>query len=162
MSLVGYQSNVPKTQGGGLVANTQRELSVPPNHLNPDLFHSPARNIYAVVNENIVIGKDIRLRTRSGAKEIAGWQVSLPAPLVKNPQGEYTGTLLSREGKPFFYAIDDDGRVFLSGKFNSPEDEVILNINPYLAELPLKYRSFLDREAPVPAKRRVAKKEAKL
>ena len=153
MSIVGYQSNVPKAQGGGLIANTQRELSVPPNHLNSDLFHSPARNIYAVINENIVIGKDIRLRTRSGAKEIAGWQLSLPAPLVKNQQGEYTGTLLSREGKPFFYAIDDDGRVFMSGKFNSPEDEVILNVNPYVAELPLKFRSFPYCQAPIPAKR---------
>lgn len=153
MSIVGYQSNVPKAQGGGLIANTQRELSVPSNQLNADMLHSPGRNIYAVINENIVIGKDIRLRSRSGRKEIAGWQLSLPAPINKNQQGEHTGTLLSRQGKPFYYAIDDDGRVFMSGKFNSPEDEVILNVNPYVAELPLKFRSFPDRQAPIPAKR---------
>jgi len=149
MSIVGYQSTVIQAPvNPENVVNSQRELRVPPNHLNPDLFHSPERNVYAVLNENIVIGKDIRLRTRSGKDEIAGWQVSLPAPLVKNPQGEYTGTLLSRKGKPFFYAIDDDGRVFLSGKFEDEQDEVILNINPYVAELPLKFRSFPDRQAP--------------
>jgi hypothetical protein len=100
--MVGYQSNVViKTQGGGLIANTQRELSVPSNQLNADMLHSPGRNIYAVINDNIVIGKDIRLRSRSGRKEIAGWQLSLPAPINKNQQGEHTGTLLSRQGKPF-------------------------------------------------------------
>ena len=143
MSIVGYQSNVIiKTQGGGLIANTQRELSVPSNQLNADMLHSPGRNIYAVINENIVIGKDIRLRSRSGRKEIAGWQLSLPAPINKNQQGEHTGTLLSRQGKPFYYAIDDDGRVFVSGIFNDPEDEIIFNVNPYVAELPLKFRPF--------------------
>ena len=143
MSIVGYQSNVIiKTQGGGLIANTQRELSVPSNQLNADMLHSPGRNIYAVINENIVIGKDIRLRSRSGRKEIAGWQLSLPAPINKNQQGEHTGTLLSRQGKPFYYAIDDDGRVFVSGEFNDEDDEIIFNINPYVAELPLKFRPF--------------------
>jgi hypothetical protein len=143
MSIVGYQSNVIiKTQGGGLIANTQRELSVPSNQLNADMLHSPGRNIYAVINENIVIGKDIRLRSRSGRKEIAGWQLSLPAPINKNQQGEHTGTLLSRQGEPFYYAIDDDGRVFVSGALKDPEDEIIFNINPYVAELPLKFRPF--------------------
>jgi hypothetical protein len=28
MSITGYQSNMPKASGGGLIANTQRELSV--------------------------------------------------------------------------------------------------------------------------------------
>lgn len=153
MSVVGYQTNAPKVKDAGLITNTQRELSVPPSHLHPDLFHIPASNIYVVINENIVIGKDIRLRTRSGAKEIAGWQLSLPAPLVKSQQGKYTGTLLSREGKPFFYTIDNDGRVYISGKFNSSKDEVILNVNPYVAELPLKFRSFPGRQAPIPAEK---------
>jgi hypothetical protein len=161
MSIVGYQSNAPKVQGGGLIVNTQRELSVSPNHLNPDMFHSPGRNIYAVINENIVIGKDIRIRSRSGRKEIAGWQISLPAPINKNQQGEHTGTLLSRQGKPFYYAIDDDGRVFVSGKFSDSEDEIIFNVNPYVAELPLKFRSFLDREAPNPKKRAARRTVAK-
>tara|TARA_Y100001963_G_C6623350_1_gene372827 strand:+ start:128 stop:574 length:447 start_codon:yes stop_codon:yes gene_type:complete len=143
MSIVGYQSTPQPTRS--LVKNTQTEMVIPANHLNPDMLHSPTRNVYALINKNIVIGKDIRLRSSSGRDEIAGWQVSLPAPLVKNPQGEYTGTLLSRKGKPFFYAIDDDGRVFLSGEYEDENDEVILNINPYVAELPLRFRPFPER-----------------
>lgn len=162
MSIVGYQST-PNTivGGGGTVVNSQREFSVPANHLNPDMLHSPGRNIYAVINGNIVIGKDLRIRSRSKRKEIAGWQISLPAPINKNQQGEHTGTLLSRQGKPFYYAIDDDGRVFVSGKFSDSEDEIIFNVNPYVAELPLKFRSFLDREAPDPRKRMAKRTVAK-
>jgi len=67
--------------------------------------------------------------------------------------------LLSREGKPFYYAIDDDGRVFVSGEFKNDEDEIIFNINPYVAELPLKFRPFLDRQGPIPAERLIEEQD---
>lgn len=150
MSIVGYQSTPQgnPNNGGGLVVNSQREIALSTAYVNPLMIHSPGRNIIAVINENIVIGKDIRIRSRVGRKEVVGWQISLPAPNNKNQQGEHTGTLLSREGNPFYYAMDDDGRVFVSGKFDSDEDEIIFNVNPYVAELPLKFRPFRDREAP--------------
>ncbi len=151
MSIVGYQSTPQMTPiDGGSTINSQTEIPLSSAYINPLMLHSPGRNIIAVLNENIVIGKDIRIRSRIGQKEIAGWQISLPAPINKNQQGEHTGTLLSRQGKPFYYAIDDDGRVFISGFFDDPEDEIIFNVNPYVAELPLKFRPFLDREAPNP------------
>lgn len=143
MSIVGYQSTpIGIPNGGGNRENNQTEIALASQYINPQMLHSPGRNIIAVINENIVIGKDIRIRSRRGQKEIAGWQISLPAPINKNQQGEHTGTLLSRQGKPFYYAIDDDGRVFVSGFFDDPEDEIIFNINPYVAELPLKFRPF--------------------
>ena len=154
MSIVGYQSTPQQSStDGGNTINSQKEIPLSSAYINPLMLHSPGRNIIAVLNENIVIGKDIRIRSRRGQKEIAGWQISLPAPINKNQQGEHTGTLLSRQGKPFYYAIDDDGRVFVSGFFDDPEDEIIFNVNPYVAELPLKFRPFLDREAPIPAER---------
>ncbi len=148
MSIVGYQSTpqVIKVENGGTVVNSQREIPLSSEYINPQMLHSPGRNIIAVINDNIVIGKDIRIRSRVGRKEVAGWQISLPAPINKNLQGEHTGTLLSRQGKPFYYAIDDDGRVFVSGEFENAQDEIIFNINPYVAELPLKFRPFLDRD----------------
>ena len=141
MSISGYQSDIPQSGIPQPRENSVQLLEILPEHLNPELTHSPVRNGYSVINENLVVGKDIRLRSARGARSIVGWQVSLPAPLVVN-EADYTGTLLSFEGNPFFYAIDADGRVFLQGTFASAEDEVILNVNPYLAELPLRFRNF--------------------
>lgn len=146
MNITGYQSDAPK--GNGVIENRQQLLNIPINHINPNLEHSPFRNIYAVINGNLIVGKDIRLRAKDIKQEIVGWQVSLPAPLDQNLRGEHTGTLLSVNGSVFFYAIDNDGKVFLNGKFDSIDDEVILNINSYLAELPLRFTSFPDPKTP--------------
>lgn len=146
MNITGYQSDAPK--GNGVIENRQQLLNIPINHINPNLEHSPFRNIYAVINGNLIVGKDIRLRAKDIKQEIVGWQVSLPAPLDQDLRGEHTGTLLSVKGIPFFYAIDNDGKVFLQGKFEEIDDEVILNINPYLAELPLRFIPFQGPKAP--------------
>lgn len=147
MSIVGYQSTVPIV-GGTTNNNTQSALNVLQNHLNIDLIHMEAQNSYAVINETIVIAKNIRLRARTTTTKISGWQVSLPAPLLKSmTRGDYSGLLQSEKGKAFIYSIDNDGRVMLSGTFKDSEDELILNFMPYVAELPLKYVSFPDRQA---------------
>ncbi|WP_179020732.1 hypothetical protein [Winogradskyella forsetii] len=146
MSITGYQSDA--SNNNGATENKQQLLNLPINHINPNLEYSPFRNIYTVINGNLIVGKDIRLRAKDIKQEIVGWQVSLPAPLDQDLRGEHTGTLLSVNGSAFFYAIDNDGKVFLNGKFDSINDEVILNINPYLAELPLRFISFPDPKAP--------------
>ncbi len=140
MNVTGYQSDMPK--GNGILENKQQLFEILTNHLNPNLEHSPFQNVYAVINGNLIIGKDIRLRAKDIEKEIVGWQVSLPAPLDNDPIIKGVGTLLSTSGSPFFYTIDKDGKVFLKGKFENINDEVILNINPYLAELPLRFVPF--------------------
>lgn len=146
MNITGYQSDAPNNDGA--IENKQQLLNIPINHINPNLEYSPFRNIYTVINGNLIVGKDIRLRAKDIKQEIVGWQISLPAPLDQDLRGEHTGTLLSINGSAFFYAIDNDGKVFLNGKFDSIDDEVILNINPYLAELPLRFVSFPDPKAP--------------
>jgi hypothetical protein len=137
---MGYQSDsVSKSQA---VENTQQILEVQPLHLGPSLLHSPVRNRYSAINGNLIVGKDIRLRALNPKQlEIAGWQVSLPAPLVVD-ESDFTGTCQTEKGNTFFYAIDADGRVFMSGFFVDAEDHVILNINPYLAAMPLRYTNF--------------------
>lgn len=148
MSITGYQSTpIGMPNGNGNQENSQTEIALASQYINPQMLHSPGRNIIAVINDNIVIGKDIRIRSRRGQKEVVGWQISLPAPINKNQQGEHTGTLLSRQGKPFYYAIDDDGRVFVQGEFEDEQDEIIFNVNPYVAELPLRFRPFTVRRA---------------
>ncbi len=140
MSIVGYQSNSPNR----ILINKQRLLSVPANHLNPNLVFTALSNSYAIVNENLVIGKDIRLRSRSGRNDFSGWQVSLPSPLVANQSDEHSGILLSVKGNQFLYAIDNEGRVLLFGSLKDNDDELILNFNPYIAQLPLNYKPFPD------------------
>ncbi len=135
---MGYQSDSVSKETKA-IENTQEILEVKPEHLGPSLLHSPVRNRYSVINANLVVGKDIRLRARNAKQlEIAGWQVSLPAPLVTD-QSDYYGLCQTEKGNTFNYAIDADGRLFLYGTFVDSEDHVILNVNPYLAELPLRY-----------------------
>ncbi|OUS10803.1 hypothetical protein A9Q93_12480 [Nonlabens dokdonensis] len=138
---MGYQSDSVSKETKS-IENTQEILEVKPEHLGPSLLHSPVRNRYSVINANLVVGKDIRLRARNAKQlEIAGWQVSLPAPLVTD-QSDYYGLCQTEKGNTFNYAIDADGRLFLYGTFVDSEDHVILNVNPYLAELPLRYVNF--------------------
>ncbi len=139
---MGYQSDSVVKGNNAPVENTQEILEVRPEHLGPSLLHSPVRNRYSVINGNLVVGKDIRLRASSPKQlEIAGWQVSLPAPLVVD-QSDYYGLCQTEKGNTFNYAIDANGRLFLYGTFVDDQDHVVLNVNPYLAELPLRYVNF--------------------
>lgn len=140
MNVSGYQSDAPK--GNGVLENKQQLLNITANHLNPNLEHSPFQNVYVVINGNLIMGKDIRLRSKDIKQEIVGWQLSLPAPLVGDIREQHTGTVMSTKGNLFFYAIDNDGKVVMNGKFDGIDDEVVLNINPYLAELPLRFIPF--------------------
>ena len=74
---MGYQSDSVSKENNVPVENTQEILEVRPEHLGPRLLHSPVRNRYSVINGNLVVGKDLRLRASSPKQlEIAGWQVS--------------------------------------------------------------------------------------
>ncbi|MFC4636601.1 hypothetical protein ACFO3O_22040 [Dokdonia ponticola] len=140
MSISGYQSD--NTQGGDLQnsRNSVTTHQILPEHLSSILTHSPSFNTYTLVNENLLIAKDIRLSPNTPELEIGDWLVSLPAPLID--EGTHTGTLFSIGGNPFFYSIDIDGRVTISGTFVNDQDELILNINPYIIETPIRFKTF--------------------
>ncbi|MFC4636484.1 hypothetical protein ACFO3O_21440 [Dokdonia ponticola] len=140
MAISGYQSDVAQNSGTQTSRNTVTLQQILPEHLSPSLTHLPSQNTYSLINENLIVAKDIRLLPNSPELEIGDWLVSLPAPLVD--QGVYTGTLFSVQGSQFFYSIDIDGRVTISGTFVNEQDELILNINPYIAELPLRFKTF--------------------
>ncbi|WP_299212641.1 hypothetical protein [uncultured Dokdonia sp.] len=140
MSVSGYQSDVAQNSGSQTSRNSITTHEILAEHLSPSLTHLPSQNIYSLINENLMAVKDIRLSPNTPELEIADWLVSLPAPLVD--QGVYTGTLFSVGGNPFFYSMDIDGRVTISGTFANEQDELILNINPYITELPLRFKTF--------------------
>ena len=140
MSVTGYQSDTTQSRELQKSRNSVTLLQILPEHLSPRLTHSPSHNSYSLINENLIVGKDIRLRPNFPELEIEGWYLSLPAPLID--QGNYTGTLLTLEGRPFFYSMDRDGRVSIYGVFANEEDELILNVNPYIVELPIRFKTF--------------------
>ncbi len=140
MSISGYQSDTAQRRELQKSRNSVELSQILPEHLSPRLIHSPSHNSYSLINENLVVAKDIRLRPNSQELEIEGWYLSLPAPLLD--QGNYTGTLSTVEGRPFFYSMDRDGRVSIYGIFANEEDELILNVNPYIAELPMRFKTF--------------------
>ena len=140
MAISGYQSDTSQNGGSQTSRNTVTLQQISPEHLSPSLTHLPSQNTYSLINENLIVAKDIRLLPNSPELEIGDWQLSLPAPLLN--EGNYTGIVFSVGGNPFFYSIDIDGRVTISGTFVNEQDELILNINPYIAELPLRFKTF--------------------
>lgn len=163
MSIVGYQSTLQKTPTNEEKAlNSQKEIALRPNYISPLMFNPLGRNIIAVINENIVIIKDVRIRARNGKKTVLGWLISLPAPINNNQQVLHTGIMLTRKGRPFYYSIGTDGRVFINGEFEDEEDEIVLNITPYVAKLPLKFKSFPIKQPPIITKKLSFKKDTSL
>ncbi len=140
MSISGYQSDASQNGGSQISQNSVTLHEILPEHLSPILTHSASYNTYSLINENLIIAKDIRLSPNTPELEIGDWLVSLPAPLID--QGNHTGTLFSIGWSQFFYSIDIDGRVTISGTFVNDQDELILNINPYIVELPLRFKTF--------------------
>lgn len=140
-NIAGYQSDVIVQGNGGMDINTVDELLVQPEHISPNIYHTPGRNIYTAVNKNLIICKDIMLKKTGGPGKILGWVLSLPIPVLKN-RADFPGTLLSLQGERFFYSMDKDGRVRIQGTLIDPNDEIIFNINPYVAEYPFRYVEF--------------------
>ncbi|TGV03644.1 hypothetical protein [Flavivirga rizhaonensis] len=133
--IAGYQSDI--TNGDG---NTEEILFILPEHIHPGIFYTPGRNVYTSINKNLIVCKDIRLKKTSGPGEFSNWLLNLPKPLYQAGLSS-PGTLLSLQGESFFYSMDLEGRVTIQGALIDPNDEIIFNINPYLAELPLQFSS---------------------
>ena len=120
--------------------NRENLLSIASEHIGTTVYHTPGRNRYVVVNGNLVITKDIRLKRTGGAGSVSGWVLNLPKPL-NNPTISFSGTITSNLGQTFQYSINGDGQVTLFGTFTSAGDELLFNINPYVAKFPLEYHN---------------------
>ena len=131
--IAGYQSD---SINGDV--NTEEILFILPEHIHPDIFYTPGRNVYTSINKNLIVCKDIRLKKTGGSGELLNWLLNFPKPLYQGGQ-DSPGTLLSREGETFYYSMDIEGRVSIEGTLFNTNDEIIFNINPYLAVYPLEF-----------------------
>ena len=120
--------------------NRDADLEILVAHISPSIYHTPGRNHYGTINGNMVVTKDIRLKRTGGVGTVSGWKLNFPKPL-NLPTGSMAGTVTSNKGQNFFYSINSNGQVTLSGEFLDPNDELLLNMNPYLAKFPIEYHA---------------------
>jgi len=118
--------------------NRENLLSIAAAHIGTTMYHTPGRNRYSVVNGNMVLVSDIRLKRTGGAGLVSAWVLNFPKPL-NNPTGLASGTLVSNKGEVFQYSLDSNGKVSLYGTFIDANDELLFNIKPYIAQFPITY-----------------------
>ncbi|WP_435134746.1 hypothetical protein [Formosa sp. A9] len=118
--------------------NRESLLTITAAQIGTTMYHTPGRNRYSVVNGNMILIKDIRLKRTGGIGSVSGWMMNFPKP-NNSPTGALSGTLTSNKGETFFYNIDSNGRVSISGTFIDPNDELLFNIHPYIAKYPIEY-----------------------
>ena len=108
--------------------------------ISPDILPAPGRDRYALVNGNMVVSKDLRLKANIAipASYNQSHILNFPKPLNMPTSGQST-MLLSTDGNVFFAEIDAEGRIYLSGIFTSSSEELIVNLHPYLAKFPIEY-----------------------
>ncbi len=131
--LTGVQAKV--ATGRGI---QQEVLAIEDRNIERNLvFYYQEQNKYAVLNGNMVIPIDIRLRRTGGAGQISGAVLKMPLPI--ETIGVISWTTLSTEGNPFFCRLSDLGVVFIEGTLSSAIDEVVLNFPTYIAKFPLQF-----------------------
>ena len=135
----GYQSNTQAGSGSGPIINTEAIISIDSTKQNPLITTTPGRNKLSLVNQNLLLIKDFRMKAVSVPLVLSGNHVlNFPKPL-NSLTNEQSGNLVTNLGQKFFYTIDVDGKVYLNGTFNNANDELLLNIHPYITKTPTEY-----------------------
>ena len=130
-----YQSDMQTNDVGGNLS--QEVVLIPDKDINLNsVFYVNDQKRYAVINGNLLVNIDIRLRRKNGPGQINGAVLKLPIPL--GISSVISWTTLSTEGNPIFCRISGFGVVTIEGELTSVLDEVVLNVPPYVAKLPLK------------------------
>jgi len=117
--------------------NRESILLLPVANVNPNFYFTPGRNQIALVNGNLIIVRDFRFKPNAVPAVVATHVLNFPKPVNGGPG--FSGILISNAGERFQYSIDSNGRVSLFGTFNQANDELLFNINPYVAKFPIEY-----------------------
>ena len=118
--------------------NREVLLTIAGDQISSDISAPLDRNKYVAVNDNLIIGKEIRLRSSlpTPATFTDKHLLNLPKPLADLIQAT---VLTTAKGSVFLIEIDQEGRTYFTGTFTSRTEELILNFTPYLAKFPLEY-----------------------
>lgn len=117
--------------------NRESILLLPVANVNPNFYFTPGRNQIALVNGNFVVVRDFRFKPNAVPAVVSTHVLNFPKPI--NGGAGFSGILFANSGNKFSYTIDSFGRVFLFGNFYDPNDELLFNINPYVAKFPIEY-----------------------
>ncbi|MFY9308547.1 MAG: hypothetical protein WAQ28_05780 [Bacteroidia bacterium] len=117
--------------------NRESIFLLPVANVNPNFNFTPGRNQIAIINGNLVVVRDFRFKPSIVPAVVATHVLNFPKPVNGGPG--FSGILLSNQGQRFMYSIDSNGRVSLFGTFNDANDELLFNINPYVAKFPLEF-----------------------
>lgn len=120
--------------------NRETLLTISDQDLHPDIQTTIGRNHYTSINGNLIVCKDIRLiNNRPTPANYAFVHIlNFPKPL-NSPTFHQPTVLISSEGNRFILQMDKDGKVLLFGTFTHPNEELILNLTPYISRFPLEY-----------------------
>ncbi len=126
-----------QTKLDGLL-NRNTNLFILNEHMGTVMQYNPGRNVYSVINGNLMVCRDIRLIRVGGPGAVQAWVMNLPKPgdLVTSL---YSGSVFSAQGQHFFYSINQNGQLFLTGILAGANDELMLNLNPYIVKFPIEY-----------------------
>ncbi len=133
----GYQSDMTE-----ITKNFQEVFTILDENINSEsVFYVSNSNTYTVVNGNLVVCVDIRLRRVGGAGQIdssgpGGIVLKLPVPAEVS--GVISWSAQSTEGNHFFCRLSGLGVVVIEGTLSSDVDEVVLNFPSYIAKTPLE------------------------
>jgi hypothetical protein len=129
--------------GTGISQNSQVTFSILDENINSeDVFYVINGNKYAVINGNLVIPRNIRLRKVGGAGQLGGTASSgavLKMPTPADIGGVIAWTTQSSEGNLFFCQLSGLGVLVITGEFTSDLDEVSIHFPSYVAKTPLEF-----------------------
>lgn len=106
------------------------------------VFYAGNQNKYLLVNNNLVVCSDIRLRRVGGAGIFGAGGTSgtvLKMPVPEGVTGVISWTTMSTENNPFFCRLSSLGIVVIRGELTSDVDEVVLNFPSYIAKTPIEF-----------------------
>lgn len=116
--------------------NRESIFALPAINVNPNFYFTPGRNQIALINGNLVVVRDFRFKPNTVPTTVAGHVLNFPKPV--NGGAGFSGILIANSTNKFSYTIDSNGRVFLFGTFYDANDELLFNINPYVAKFPIE------------------------
>lgn len=117
--------------------NRESILLLPVANVNPNFYFTPGRNQIAIINGNLIVVRDFRFKPNTVPVTVATHVLNFPKPV--NGGAGFSGILIANSTNKFSYTIDSNGRVFLYGTFYDPNDELLFNINPYVAKFPIEF-----------------------
>lgn len=150
MSVFGYQSDQILTTVNNTTVNNASPLGdhtffrIRPEDTESNITFNPNRDNYLVTSTNILIGGDIIFRRVAGLGSFNGERIfRLPRKaFFSGFSRSSSGITFSNTRNPFFYRIDANGHVFLTGAITSLNEEVIFNFTPYAVATPLSFVNF--------------------